>query len=134
MAFLQTSSATYQPKCRPQNEHTKQTFHIAPHYLINPATTTVSYSLTIRMNQKYTKSTCPIKSITLLYPIFRSLKNINEQELFNHSHNMVTLSHKPKYGYIFINKEGGQPRHEQHAIENKVSHPQFLLDIFIGNP
>ena len=47
------------------------------------------------------KVLAPIKFITLLYPIFKSLKNINEQRA-------VTR-------YIFINKDSGQPRHEHHA-------------------
>lgn len=30
---------------------------------------------------------------------------------------MVTISHKPKHIYIFINKDSGQPRHEHHTCQ-----------------
>lgn len=122
MVFLQTSSAAYQPKCKSQKlqlHSNSMKNHgictILTHVIENVLPQPLSHNIAICMDQKHTKSTCSNQIYHFTVSYIQVLEKHKRAKSSNQSHNMITISHKPKHRYIFINKDSGQPRHEHHA-------------------
>lgn len=111
---------------------------ILTHVIENVLPQPLSHNIAICMDQKHTKSTCSNQIYHFTVSYIQVLEKHKRAKSSNQSHNMITISHKPKHRYILLTKTV-----DNHAmnttlaieinIDNKVNHPQFLLDIFIGN-
>ena len=80
------------------------------------------------------KVLAPIILISLLYPIFKSLKNINEQRAVTRAIIWLLSATNQNTGIFLLTKTVDNHACHRNQYRQKVSHPQFLLDIFIGNP
>lgn len=90
---------------------------ILTHVIENVLPQPLSHNIAICMDQKHTKSTCPNQIYHFTVSYIQVLEKHKRAKSSNHSHKMVTISHKPKHIYIFINKDSGQPRHEHHTCQ-----------------
>lgn len=106
---------------------------ILTHVIENVLPQPLSHNIAICMDQKHTKSTCSNQIYHFTVSYIQVLEKHKRAKSSNQSHNMITISHKPKHRYIFINKDSGQPRHEHHACHRKSTIPNsywiFLLEI-----
>lgn len=112
---------------------------ILTHVIENVLPQPLSHNIAICMDQKHTKSTCPNQIYHFTVSYIQVLEKHKRAKSSNQSHNMILLSATNQNTGIFLltktvdNHAMNTTLAIEINIDNKVNHPQFLLDIFIGN-